>query len=363
MTDEPASSFPFPVSPPHRLLVVRLSALGDIVHALPIAENARRAGVDVGWVTERRYAGLLEGNPAVSRIFPADTRTWRKNPLAASSRRDLGGLRRDLREFAPDATLDAQGLWKSALLARLAGAPVVSLGVADRREHTSSVLVDRPVRLDRSIAHIVDQNLSLLAPLGIPVVAPAPDARYLLAQERTEADGFLSGLPGPFFLLHPGSSRAEKSWGEERFAALGLRIARETGLTAVVSWGPGDEARANRLSALLPGAERIPLLDFAGLARVIARAALFVGGDTGPVHLADALGVAAIGLFAAASRRNVPRRNRPYRGEGLSYDSGTGIDAVAERAIEWARRAGNDAGPGRGPAAPSATGRENGGLY
>jgi heptosyltransferase-1 len=341
-----------------RILLVRLSAMGDIVHALPIAENAWRAGVEVGWLTERGYAGLLEANPAVSRLFLADTKGWRRRPLAASSRAELRRLREDMRAFHPDVAVDVQGLWKSAMLARLSGAPVLSLGARDRREITSSLLIDRPVRLDRRIEHVVDQNLSLLTQLGIGAGAPAPDARYLLKVPRGEADDFVSRLPRPFAMLHPGSSRAEKSWGENRFADLSRRLAAEAGLTTVISWGPGDETRAERLAALLPEAPRIPLLDFAGLAHVIAKAVLFVGGDTGPVHLADALGAPAIGLFASTSVRNVPRRNRPYRGEGLLYDPETGIDDVAARAIALVRRADTDArgggGDRHGPAETSA---------
>jgi heptosyltransferase-1 len=176
------------------------------------------------------------------------------------------------------------------------------------------------VRLPDRKRHVVDQNLELLSPLAIPVVSPAPDARYLLALPRPEADAFAESLPRPYVLLHPGSSRSEKVWGEERFAALGMRLAAEMRLSPVVSWGPGDERRSERLAVLLPGAPRIPLLDFAGLAHVIARAALFVGGDTGPAHLADALSVPTLALFSPTATRNVPERNRPYRGAGMRYD-------------------------------------------
>lgn len=322
-----------------RLLIVRLSAVGDIVHALPLAENASRVGVEVGWVVERSYAALLEGNPAIARIFPADTRRWRRSPLSARSRAEIRRLRSSLRGFGADATIDVQGLWKSALLARLAGAPVVSLGARDRRERTSSLLVDRPVLLGPGIPHVVDQNLSLLAPLSIPVSAPAPDARYLLAAPREEADRFAEGLPRPFALFHPGASRAHKAWGEESYAALARGLREEAGLFPAISWGPGDESRAERLALLLPEAPRIPRLDFAGLAHVASRAALFVAGDTGPVHLADALGVPTLALFApSASKRNVPSRNRPYGGEWLRYDQATAVETVLAKAIEAARR-------------------------
>ena len=327
-------SDPSPV--PRRLLVVRLSAMGDIVHALPIAENARRAGVEVGWVAERAYGGLLEGNPAVSRLFLADTRAWRRSPLSKASRAGIRRLRSELRDFAPDATVDVQGLWKSAVVARLAGAPVVSLGVRDRREHTSSVLVDTPVRLDPAVSHVVDQNLSLLGPLGIPVREPAPDARYLLRFPRPAATSFSDAMGSAFALLHPGASRAEKSWGEEQFAALARGLSARAGISAAISWGPGDEERVERLARLIPGVPRIPPLDFAGLAHVMARCAVFVAGDTGPVHLADALGVPTVALFSPGARRNVPTRNRPYRGAWLRYDPDTDLETVVSKAIEAA---------------------------
>ena len=333
----PVSRLPFSdARVPRRLLIVRLSAMGDIIHALPIAANAARAGVEVGWVAERPYGPLLDGNPAVSTIFLADTRSWRRSPLSRASRAGIRRLRSDLAAFRPDATIDVQGLWKSAVVARLAGAPVVSLGVRDRREQTSSVLVDTPVRLDPAVSHVVDQNLALLGPLGIPVVDAAPDARYLLASERPKVRAFCDAMGAPFALLHPGASRADKSWGEEQFAALARSLAKRGGLATAISWGPGDEDRVERLSRLLPDAPRIPPLDFAGLAHVMARCAVFIAGDTGPVHLADALRVPTRALFAAGARRNVPERNRPYGGAWLRYDPTTDLETVVTKAIEAA---------------------------
>ncbi|MEP6800999.1 MAG: lipopolysaccharide heptosyltransferase I [Acidobacteriota bacterium] len=316
---------------------MRLSALGDIVHALPLAENAHRAGVAIGWVVERAYAGLLEPHPAIETVFPVDTRRWRRTPLSLRSRTEIRRLRAALRDFRADAAVDAQGLWKSALVARLSGAPVVSLGSRDRRERASSVLVDRAVALDPSVEHVVDQNLALLGPLNIPVAVRAPDARYLLSVPREDADRFASSLPRPFALFHPGASRAEKAWGEEEYAALARQLSRRAGISPVISWGPGDEVRASRLGELLPDAARLPPLDFAGLAHVAARAALFVGGDTGPVHLADALGTPTLALFSPSSRRNLPARNRPYGGASMSYDQASEIEAVVTMAISAAR--------------------------
>jgi lipopolysaccharide heptosyltransferase I len=323
-----------------RILIVRLSAMGDIVHALPLAANARAAGATVGWLTDRRYGGLLEGNPALERLFLADTLRWRRNPFSPASWREIARLRRSLQEFAPDWTVDVQGLWKSAILAKMAGAPVVSFSAAARREPSSAVLVGTAIDIAQDAVHVVDQNLSLLAPLGLPVTRTAPDARYLLERESPAASAFLGALPARFALYHPGAARAEKTWAEEKYADLASRLEQDLGLFPVISWGPGDEERVARLSARLPSATRIPPLDFRGLAHVMARARIFVAADTGPVHLADALGVPALALFGpGAQRRNVPERNGPYRGAALGYDQTASVETVARKAVALVRNA------------------------
>ncbi len=329
--------------------------MGDIIHTLPLALNAQMSGAAVGWLADRRYFRLLEGNPSIERLFLADTMRWRRNPFSASTWKEIAGLRRALREFGPDVTLDVQGLWKSALLARLAGARVVSFSAQSRREPSSAVLVGKGVDLTGDAVHVVDQNLSLLAPLGLPVTRRAPDARYLLlARESPAARAFLRTLPTPFALYHPGAAHEKKTWGEKNYAQLASRLHLDLAFYPAISWGPGDEKRVERLLDLLPYAARIPLLDFVGLAAVMARASLFVAGDTGPLHLADALGVPCLALFGPqAHRRNVPERNRPYRGAALSYDQTGSVEAVARKAVELVTTAGitkdrgvEDQGPG-----------------
>jgi len=323
-----------------KVLIVRLSAMGDIIHALPLAANARAAGATVGWLTDRRYGGLLEGNPALERLFFADTLRWRRHPFSSASWREIARLRQSLKEFAPDWTVDVQGLWKSAILAKMAGAPVVSFSAAARREPSSAILVHTGIDIGQDAVHVVDQNSSLLAPLGLPVTRRAPDARYLLERESPAASAFLGALPAPFALYHPGAARAEKTWAEEKYADLASRLELDLGLFPVISWGPGDEERVARLSARLPSAARIPPLDFGGLAHVMARARIFVAADTGPVHLADALGVPALALFGpGAQRRNVPERNGPYRGAALGYDQTASVETVARKAVALVRNA------------------------
>ncbi|HEY4229688.1 MAG TPA: glycosyltransferase family 9 protein, partial [Thermoanaerobaculia bacterium] len=203
-----------------RLLIVRLSAMGDVIHTLPVAANARAAGATVGWVIERGFAGVLQGNPDVGSLFVADTQAWRRRPLAAETLLEARGLRDRLRAFAPDRVLDAQGLWKTAILARAAGAPVIGFAREARREPLSTILCAQAVAPPPDAAHVVDQNLALLAATGIAAKSRAPDASYLANLPSQEADAFLASQKRPFVLLHPGATRPEKAWGEERFAHL-----------------------------------------------------------------------------------------------------------------------------------------------
>jgi heptosyltransferase I len=283
--------------------------MGDVIHALPLAENARASGATVGWVVERKFSGILDGNPNVDRILVADTQAWRRSPWALETRSSIRRLRREIREFSPGFSIDAQGLWKSALVARAAGSPVIGFARRARREPASALLCTVPVAPAADRPHVVDRNLALLEPAPIEVRSCAPDASYLAGLPAPEADAFLASLPRPFVLLHPGAGRSEKVWGEERFAHLARGLIRERGIVPVVSWGPGDERRAERLRALLPRRPPMPRLDFAGLARLIRASALFVAGDTGPLHLADALGVPTLALFGPTD----PSRNGPYR--------------------------------------------------
>jgi heptosyltransferase-1 len=311
-----------------KLLIVRLSAMGDIVHALPLAENAARAGVRTGWVVESPYRELLESNPSVAAVFDADTRGWRHRPLAAP--REIATLRAALRSFAPDLTIDAQGLWKSALTAWLAGAPVTGFARAERREPASAILARRTVHPTSRDKHVVDRNLALLGAAGIPITRRAPDARYLLSNRAAEADAFLARLSQPFAIYHPGAGAPQKTWGEERFAELARLLYARRGLLPVVSWGPGDEDRAALLSRLVPESVALPRLGFRALAQVLSAARLFVAGDTGPMHLADALGTPVVAIFGPTD----PARNGPY-GQPLGVVEGgreATVSAVAEAA-------------------------------
>lgn len=258
------------------LLVIRLSAFGDVIHTIP-AVVALREHYDVAWAVERPYAELVEIVAKV-RAVPVSLKRW--------SWRNLAGARRSVRGFRK--AVDFQGLTKSSLLALTSGARD-RYGFAREfiREKPAAWFINRPVRIDPS-RHVVEWNIQLaeaLAPVsGAPRVDFAPFA-----------DGALDAA-GRIVLL-PGAGRPEKQW--PHFAELARRIGRD----ALVAWGPGEEELARSISA-----ELAPPTNFRQLAQLLRTARLVIGGDTGPLHLAAALGTPVIGLYGPTN----PRRNGPY---------------------------------------------------
>jgi lipopolysaccharide heptosyltransferase I len=296
-----------------------------------VAENAAAAGCEVAWLVERAYVPLLEGNPALRAIFAAETRRWRRAPFGADTREALGTLSASLDGFGADAVLDVQGLWKSALLAQLSPGRITGFAASARRESASALLCHRRVVPPPLARHVVEKNLALLNSLGVPIVRRSPDARYLLRRPDPDSEAFLETLPRPYALYHPGAGRPDKAWGEERFAALAEGLSKSRGLAAVLSWGPGDEVRVDRLRRRLPGARAAPRLSIPGLARLAAGASLLVAGDTGPLHLADAVGTPVLALFGPTD----PARNGPFGQPDSVVRFGEGdVEAALRLAVE-----------------------------
>jgi lipopolysaccharide heptosyltransferase I len=286
-----------------KALVVRLSAIGDVVHTLPAVAALRRAGFKVGWAVEPLSRVLLEGNPAVDRIeHVPSSRRFR----FAAARLAVGAIR----QSRYDVALDFQGLWKSAAWARLSGAPQV-LGYAQpwRREPASAILVSKRVRLPVEAIHVIDKNLALLRGLGIDAVGTREFPLPVTAHQAARVDRALAadGLTD-FVVLNPGGGWASKLWPAERFGELAADL-HERGLQSVVTWGPGEERLADRVVVASGGAAMrsfpTTLLDYVELAR---RARLVVAADTGTLHLACAVGTPVVGLFGPTD----PLRNGPF---------------------------------------------------
>jgi heptosyltransferase-1 len=275
-----------------KALIVRLSSIGDVVHTLPALSALKRNNWDVGWIVEPPARALLQGHPFLVSV------------ASVPSKRAFGigrarATARSLRAESYDIALDFQGLWKSAAWARLSGAPRV-LGYARpwRREGLSAMLLREAAELPAEMPHVIDKNLALLRPLGIDAVGsrhfPLPPTEVQSEAVRLK----LAELAlGPFVILNPGGGWASKLWPAERYGIL-ARGLRERGYASIVTWGPGEEALAQSAVAASEGAALrcfpTSLLEFAELARF---ARLVIAADTGPLHLACAVGTPVVGIY------------------------------------------------------------------
>jgi lipopolysaccharide heptosyltransferase I len=285
-----------------KALFVRTSSIGDVVHTLPALAALHRAGWEAGWVVEPPSRVLLEQNPLVAQVIQAPSR--KAFALAGA----LGALRR-LRAERYDAALDFQGLWKSAAWARLSGARrVIGFDRDARREPGSAVLLGE-THARSGHGHVIDKNLELLQPLGIEAVGLREFPLPFSAEAMARVDQGLRGAtPDAIVVLNPGGGWASKLWPPERFGQLARELSG-FGFWPLVSFGPGEEALADRVVAASGGTARrsfpTTLLDFVEIAR---RARLVVAADTGPLHLACAVGTPVVALFGPTD----PARNGPF---------------------------------------------------
>ena len=291
---------------PEKIMCIRLSGLGDVVHALPALSLLRRERprAHITWIVEDRFAGLLEGHPHVDEVITTPRKTWGKwlrNPLCwpkLCSRTLALGRRLRGRRF--DVSLDFQSSIKSAWLVACAGAGArIGFGPPLSRE-MSWLVQNRRVSPAASACHRVDQALALLGSLGIsPRFVPAVLPRN--AEHERVARDACAGLPRPLVLMHPGTSRfgVFKRWAAERYAELGEHLARERGAGVMVTWGPGERDLARRVVAGMArrGVPAPELKDLRGLIALLRQADLFVGSDTGPLHISAALGVPVVALY------------------------------------------------------------------
>ena len=293
-----------------RILLVRLSAIGDCIHALPVLEAVRDHWPDafVGWAIQAGGHALLKGHPKVDRfhIFP---RGKRETSLLKRMK-DLGDFRRELKSENYDLALDLQGLTKSALVSRLSGARR-RLGFAPPlgRELSRFFYTER-VSLPPQVQHVVEINLALLEPLGLSVAPPRFSFPSWEAEGET-VDTFLARLdlsPGEFAIVNSGTTWETKRWSEDKFAELTSRLVKK--LPVVVTWGDSREkAQAEKIvSQVGEGATLAPPTTLPELGSLIARSRLFIGNDTGPLHLAAGLGIPTLAVFGATD----PVRNGPY---------------------------------------------------
>ena len=324
-SSDPASSGSNSSGNGPRVLIVRLGAMGDVIHALPAAALLRQSlpGARIGWLIEERWRELLcapgvdlagcrcEGRPLIDEVHLVDTRAWRKRPFSRAVQRDFLSAIGRVRSCRYDCALELQGAIKSALLARLSGARLV-VGFGQPREAPARLLYGKQV--DARAAHVIEQNLELarswLYP-STPIAGP-PGASLLPRHPPSEAhiDTALDSMglgEAKLAILNPGAGWAAKQWAPARYGALALALAAR-GLRPVVNYGPKEDILASEVALFSRGVAKPLATTISGFIALARRAHLFVGGDTGPLHLAALLGVKTLALFGPTD----PARNGPY---------------------------------------------------
>jgi heptosyltransferase-1 len=320
--------------PVRSILVVRLGAMGDLIHAIA-AVSALRAALPeckIGWLIEKRWSHLLcasgfasrgersQERPLVDDLFAVDIRALRSNPISPATWKELRRGFAELRSAGYEQVVDLQGAVRSALFARLSGASD-SWGESHPREAPAAIFYRHAVPV--SGTHVAQQNLALISAVaGIPLDFCAPllphDAgstewcEQLLIGRSTPPRATTARVGDPseagFCILNPGAGWGAKCWPPSAFAEVARRLA-EVGVRSLVNSGPGEERLARQVAESSGGAAEAISCTVSQLIELTRRARLFIGGDTGPMHLAAAFGVPVVGLFGPTN----PERNGPWR--------------------------------------------------
>jgi len=307
-------------SDPESLLVVRLGAMGDIIHAMPAVTALRSAFPDkkIGWIIEERWLELLcarnnpvsgprsAARPLVDSVHTVNTKAWRKSLLGRETQRQISSALREVRNLKYEIAIDFQGALKSAVIARCSQAGTI-VGSNRPREAPARLLYSR--RVGTTKVHVVEQYHSLAeAVAGKTLPLPAVELPH---DDQAEANVarklFELGREKDFVILTPGAGWAAKQWPPDRYGLVASMLARD-GLTPFINYGPGEEEIAQAVQAASHGSSHLVSLSIAELIALTRRAKFFIGGDTGPLHLAAALQVPVVAIFGPTD----PARNGPY---------------------------------------------------
>ncbi|MER9962266.1 lipopolysaccharide heptosyltransferase I [Mesorhizobium sp. M0045] len=278
-----------------KVLIVKTSSMGDVIHTFPAVEDARRARPDISfhWCVEEAFAGIAALHPAIQTIHSVAIRRWRGKLLEPVTWREVVGLRSALRASRYDLVLDAQGLLKSALVARLAAAPIAGFDRSSAREPSATMFYDRRYSVPRDL-HAIERTRRLF---GL-ALGYQPDLSNLDSGIVPPADGSASIAGQTAFLLH-GTSREDKKWPVADWIEIArLLVARE--MTPVTTWSNDrEQAVAEAITRAVSQTVVVPRSPLAEIAAVIGGSALVIGADTGLTHLASAFGVPTVAVFLA----------------------------------------------------------------
>jgi heptosyltransferase-1 len=292
-----------------RVLLVRMSAIGDVVHTLPVAAALKRSfpHLELTWAVEERCAPIVEVNPFVDHVFPIPRHRWRETRWRPSTWWEGVGLLRKLRAARFEVALDLQGLLKSAAVARLSGAPV-RLGYHWQREGARFLI--KPVPPRPGSRHVVQQYLDVVRSLGA-VAEPIDFGIRVPEASGAEAGRMLRdlGIDGPYAVINPSAGSRAKRWPPEHFAAIADRLEKQ-GLPAVHVGHALDKPLADQIAraAQSPMRSLVGRTNLRQLCAVLQAARVHLCGDTGSGHIAAALGVPVVALYGLTD----PQRSGPF---------------------------------------------------
>jgi heptosyltransferase-1 len=301
-----------------RVLVVKASALGDVVHALPVLAWLKNADprMEIDWLVEESFATLLDGHPLLRRVHRIATRSWRRQGWRAAFRESLRVIR-SLRGERYDVALDLQGNSKSGLFTLLSGAPRRYGFARDGvREWPNLLATNQRVKLSPADYHISERSLAV-ARAAFPAgeshlcAGPLPIPAETAGQIENRLAAF--GVHGRMVVLHYGTTWTTKLWPLASWQELVRRLGERGDLTPVLTWGSAEElAVVEQLRSACDNVAVVwPRGTLLELAALLARADLVVGGDTGPVHIAAAVGTPTVSFYRVTdARRNGPRGDR-----------------------------------------------------
>ena len=299
-----------------RILLVKLGSIGDIVHTLPALAALRAAmpQAEISWVVERNCAEILKDNPLLDRLIEVDTKALRRGLMSGETLRAPRQQLRRLRASTFDVALDFQGLLKSASIARLSGAHrVFGYSREGLREPASSFLLSKRIHVPKR-THVITKALQLVnGSLGVPVPTEPQNFGFSIFVDRddeAEAERATAGTGGNYAILNPGGGWPTKLWSAERFGKLADSLWSHFGLHSLVSYGPGEKELAEAvMHASVSGRTRPVSLSLKGFYSLAKGAKVYVGGDTGPTHIAVAANSPIVGLFGPTEwwRNGSPR--------------------------------------------------------
>jgi heptosyltransferase-1 len=300
-----------------RVLIVKMSALGDIIHALPVLSYLHQVspGIEVDWVVEEPFREVLEGNPLIALLHTVRTKAWRKAPFAATTRREIAAVKAGLRGRNYDFVFDIQGNLKSGLVDWVSGgSDVIGYSADLLQEKVNLLFTARQVPSRRHDYHVTDQCLRVVSvPFGrdFKEMALTTDISTT-AEEDAAAEVLLSTLAdGLVFLCHCGTTWETKFWYDEGWVSLGTSLlALYPEATLLFSWGNDTERDkvTGFAAAIGRGARVLDRYPLKGFTALLKRVDLVIGGDTGPVHIAAAVGTPTVSLYRASDgKRSGPR--------------------------------------------------------